>query len=357
MSQAIQTVPIRVQPSYEAAIGPGLLSQCGPRLRNLLGPCRAAVISDTTVSALYLPRVQQSLEQAGFTVSAWSFPAGERQKTLQTLSEALEFLAREELTRSDCVVALGGGVVGDLAGFAAGCYLRGIPCVQLPTTLLAAVDSSVGGKTGVDLAAGKNLAGLFVQPAAVLFDTECLATLPPAVYADGAAEAVKTGVLAGGELAALLEGDGLTADPAGVIARCVSYKAAVVERDPREAGERKLLNLGHTVGHAIELCSAYAIPHGHAVAAGLAIIARAAEALGWTAEPVAGRITAVLERYGLPVGTEYAPGALARAAASDKKRRGDTITLAVPRAFGGCILKTLPLSELESVIAAGWEVV
>ncbi len=356
MSQPIQTVSIRVQPAYEASIGPGLLDECGPRLRCLLGPCRAVVISDTTVSALYLPRVQQSLEQAGFTVSAWAFPAGERQKNLLTLSAALEFLAREALTRSDCVVALGGGVVGDLAGFTAGCYLRGIPYVQLPTTLLAAVDSSVGGKTGVDLTAGKNLAGLFVQPAAMLFDTDCLTTLPPAVIADGASEAVKTGVLAGGPLWTLLEQDGLTVDPAGVIARCVAYKAGIVERDPREAGERKLLNLGHTVGHAIERCSDYTIPHGHAVAAGLAIIARAAEALGWTAEPVAARITAALERHSLPVGTEYAPRELARAAVSDKKRRGSEITLAVPRSFGGCILKTLPLSDLESVIAAGWEV-
>ena len=318
-------------------------------------PCHAAVVTDSTVGPLYLEAVTESLEAAGFAVSAYAFPAGEGSKNLSTLSDILEFLAEARLTRSDCLVALGGGVVGDMAGFAAACYLRGIRCVQLPTTLLSAVDSSVGGKTAIDLKAGKNLAGAFLQPAAVLCDTDCLKTLPPAVFADGAAEAIKTGVLCDEGLFALFENGALDTDPAEVIARCVAYKAGVVERDEKEQGERKLLNLGHTVGHAIEKCSGYVIPHGHAVAAGLAVIARASEALGWAEEPLAARICACLRKNALPVSAEYAPEALAEAALADKKRAGGNITLVIPKKIGLCELKTVPVTELLPVIRAGWE--
>ena len=355
MSDSIRTIHVGVAPAYEVSIGPGLLEPCGQRLKPLLGECRVAVITDSTVAPLYLETVLQSLEQAGFATCSHVFPAGEGHKTLSTLSDLLEFLASQHLTRTDCVAALGGGVTGDMAGFAAAVYLRGIRCVQLPTTLLAAVDSSVGGKTAVDLTAGKNLAGAFSQPAAVLCDTDCLKSLPADVFADGAAEAIKTGVLCDETLFALFEDGTLTADPGEVIARCIAYKAGVVERDEKELGERKLLNLGHTVGHAIEKCSGFTIPHGHAVAAGLAIMARAAETLGWTEEPLAGRIAACLERNGLPTGTDYTAEALARAALSDKKRAGDTITVVVPRRIGECELKKLPVRELPGLIAAGLE--
>lgn len=355
MSDSIRTIPVGVAPAYEVSIGPGLLETCGQRLKPLLGECRVAVITDSTVAPLYLETVLRSLQQAGFATCSHIFPAGEGHKTLSTLSDLLEFLASQHLTRTDCVAALGGGVTGDMAGFAAAVYLRGIRCVQLPTTLLAAVDSSVGGKTAVDLTAGKNLAGAFSQPAAVLCDTDCLKSLPAAVFADGAAEAIKTGVLCDETLFALFEDGTLTADPGEVIARCIAYKAGVVERDEKELGERKLLNLGHTVGHAIEKCSGFTIPHGHAVAAGLAIMARAAETLGWTEEPLAVRIAACLERNGLPTGTDYTAEALAQAALSDKKRAGDTITVVVPRRIGECELKKLPVSELLGLIAAGLE--
>ena len=189
----------------------------------------------------------------------------------------------------------------------------------------------------------------------MLCDTDCLKTLPPEVFADGAAEAVKTGVLCDEGLFALFEDGTLKADPAEVIARCVEYKAGVVERDEKEQGERKLLNLGHTVGHAIEKCSGYTVPHGHAVAAGLAIIARAAEALAWTEGPIAARIGACLKKNALPVSTEFSPEALAEAALADKKRSGGSITLVVPKRVGLCELKTVPVTELLPVIRAGWE--
>ncbi len=353
MSNSIQTIPVRTAPPYEVVIGPGLLTDCGSRLRKILGPCRIAVVTDSAVAPLYLNTVTESLQNAGFSVCSHIFPAGEAHKNFQTLSGILEALAQAHLTRGDCVAALGGGVAGDMAGFAAAVFLRGVRCVQLPTTLLSAVDSSVGGKTAIDLNAGKNLAGAFLQPAAVLCDTNCLRSLPAAERVNGTAEAVKTGVLCDESLFSLFEGG--QADPAEVIARCVAYKAGVVERDERETGERKLLNLGHTVGHAIEKCSGYAVPHGRAVAAGLAVMARAAERLEWTDAPLADRIAACLAANGLPTGTAYAPEALAEAALSDKKRSGGDITLVVPRRIGRCELKTVPVTELPSIIRAGWE--
>ncbi|MCI9579655.1 MAG: 3-dehydroquinate synthase, partial [Oscillibacter sp.] len=183
-------IRVNTVPAYTAAIGPGLLKDCGRLLREVIPPCHMAVVTDSVVGPLYLETVTESLKTAGYAVSAYEFPAGEESKNVSTLSDILEFLAKERLTRSDCLIALGGGVAGDMAGFAAAVYLRGVRYVQMPTTLLSAVDSSVGGKTAIDLKAGKNLAGAFLQPSAVLCDTNCLGTLPPEVFADGAAEAV-----------------------------------------------------------------------------------------------------------------------------------------------------------------------
>ena len=351
----MRTIPVNTNPPYAVTIGPGLLKDCGRRLREVISPCHMAVVTDSVVGPLYLETVTESLKAAGYAAGAYEFPAGEESKNVSTLWDMLEFLAKERLTRSDCLIALGGGVVGDMAGFAAAVYLRGVRYVQMPTTLLSAVDSSVGGKTAIDLKAGKNLAGAFLQPSAVICDTDCLGTLPPEVFADGAAEAVKTGVLCDESLFALFEDGTLKADPAEVIARCVEYKAGVVERDEKEQGERKLLNLGHTVGHAIEKCSGYTIPHGHAVAAGLAVMARAAERLRWTNGPIAERVGRCLEAQGLPVSTEFSPEALAEAALADKKRAGDSITIVVPKEIGTCELLKIPVSELLFVIGTGWE--
>lgn len=355
MSDSIRSICVNTGTRYTVSIGSGLLSRCGTLLRESMAPCHMAVLSDSNVAPLYAKTVCDSLKEAGFTVSMDVFPAGESHKTLTTLSEILEFFARSSLQRGDCVAALGGGVTGDMAGFAAGCYLRGIRYVQLPTTLLAAVDSSVGGKTAVDLTAGKNLAGLFWQPSAVLCDTDCLSTLSSETFADGAAEAIKTGVLCGESLFSMLEDGAWRADPAEVIARCVSFKAALVARDETEQNERQLLNLGHTVGHAIEVCSGYTISHGHAVAAGLAIIARAGEKLGWSCPSVSSRIETCLTTNHLPIRTDYDPQALMQAALSDKKRAGREITLIVPQKIGLCERRRLPLEALYSVIAAGLE--
>ena len=353
---ALHTIDVNTSPSYEVTVGAGLLPRCGQMLSGILDPPRKiAVIADSNTAPLYLKTVEQSFSDASFSVCSYVFPAGEGSKQLETLSEILEFLAENHLTRTDCIAALGGGVTGDMAGFAAAVYLRGIRYVQLPTTLLAAVDSSVGGKTAIDLRHGKNLAGVFLQPAAVICDTDCLKTLPAEVFADGAAEAIKTGVLSDERLFSLFEDGILRTLPDEVIARCVAYKAGVVERDEKEQGERKALNLGHTIGHAIEKCSDYTIPHGHAVAAGLAIMARAAERLGWSDPGTAKRICTCLEKNDLPVSTHFSPEALAEAAASDKKRSGNTITVVVPVEIGRCVLNKIPVENLLSLIRTGWE--
>lgn len=350
-----RVIPVRLREGYNVVIGSGLACESGRLIRAALGDCRLAVVTDSNVARLYLGDVLASLSEAGYDARPFMFSAGEQSKRMHTLADMLEFFAGERLLRKDCIVALGGGVTGDLAGFAAGCYLRGIRYVQLPTTLLAAVDSSVGGKTAVDLLAGKNLAGLFHQPSLVVCDTDFFATLSHDEFANGAAEAIKTGMLSSEPLFSLFETGDARGNIAKIVEQCVTYKARIVERDETETGQRKLLNLGHTIGHAIEHCSDFSIPHGHAVAIGLAAISRAAERLGWAEEPIAARVEAALIGNGLPITTIFSPEALANAARSDKKRADGQITLVVPRRIGDCTLFDLPMEHLESVIRAGIE--
>jgi 3-dehydroquinate synthase len=351
----IHRIPVRTNNEYEGAIGRGLLEKSGALLIETVGNCKIAIITDSNIEALYLETVQTGLRQVGYDVCSFSFPAGEGEKRMHTLSGILEFLAENRLCRGDCVVALGGGVTGDLSGFAAGCYLRGVRYVQMPTTLLAAVDSSVGGKTAVDLSAGKNLAGLFYQPSLVVCDPDCFSTLPDEEFANGAAEAIKTGILDGESLFRLFETGDARKSVDEIVARCVAFKAGVVEADEFDSALRNTLNLGHTAGHAIEACSDYTIPHGQAVAIGLAIIAKAAETLSEATEPIAERIRQALIQNGLPVTSPYSAEMLAKAALSDKKRTGDSIRLVIPRRIGNCVLKTIPVGELLNVFRAGME--
>jgi len=352
---SVQTIRIGAGRGYDVTVGAGLISGCGDTIRAALGECRAAVVTDSNVEKLWLPGVLESLRSAGVPAVSHAFPAGEASKRIGTLSDILEFLAESRLTRRDAVIALGGGVTGDMAGFAAGCYMRGIRYVQMPTTLLAAVDSSVGGKTAIDLAAGKNLAGLFLQPEAVICDTDALATLPADALADGMAEAVKTGVLMGEPLFSILEAGKASASLSDVIALCVAYKGKIVEEDEFEAGVRRTLNLGHTVGHAVELLSGYTVTHGRAVAAGTAVMARASARLGLGSAEAAARIERTLLRCGLPVNTDYSADELAEAALADKKRAGGGITVVIPEEIGRCVLRSIPVSDLRGVIEAGLE--
>lgn len=347
------TVTVRASRPYEVTIGRGLLDTVGRQAAGQWKGRSAAVVSDSTVAPLYLNRVKDSLERAGFRVHSFVFPAGEDQKNGGTYLKLLEFLAARRLTRADGLIALGGGVVGDLAGFAAVTFLRGIGFLQLPTTLLAAVDSSVGGKTAIDLTNGKNLAGAFYQPQAVLCDLDTLDTLPAEVFADGCAEVIKYGMIGDPALLARLETVDFRADPEELVARCVAQKRDLVEQDEFDTGARQLLNLGHTLGHGVEACSGYTVSHGRAVAIGMTLVTRAAVAFGRCPAEVLPRLRRLLERYGLPDATAYSAQALYEKTLSDKKRSGDTISLVVPIAWGASQLVRIPVSELPAWIERG----
>jgi 3-dehydroquinate synthase len=350
----MKTITVNASKTYEISVGEGLLDHAGTIIREAAGGRAAAIVTDDIVAALYAERLTDSLVKSGYRVTQYVIPHGEASKNGKNFLSLLNFLAEEKFTRADIVAALGGGVVGDLAGFAAACYMRGIRFVQLPTTLLAAVDASVGGKTAVDLAAGKNLAGAFHQPAAVICDISLLSTLTPQVFVDCSAEVIKTAAIADRALFESLETPVHT-QLENVIARCVEIKRDIVNKDEFETGVRKLLNFGHTAGHAIECLSGYGITHGAAVAAGMAIITRAAGRTGICDTQCVKDILRMLELYKLPVNTDYTAQDLARACLSYKKRDGDRLTMVFPAETGKCILREVRVSELESILKTGLE--
>lgn len=338
---------------YEVCVERGLIDRAGELAAGVFPRgALAAVVTDGTVAALYAARVRRSLETAGFRTALFAFPAGEPSKNLDTYAAILSFFASVQATRSDFAVALGGGVPGDLAGFAAATYCRGIPFLQIPTTLLAAVDSSVGGKTAVDLPEGKNLAGAFHQPRLVVCDPDALSTLPREIFADGVAEAVKYGVLCDRALFDRLAGGAFTQALDEIVARCVAIKAEFVARDELDRGKRKFLNLGHTFGHAIEAASGLKVSHGQAVAIGMVAAARAAEKLGMAEEPVGLPIAAALEANGLPVASPFAAETLVGYALRDKKREGGKVAFVLPETIGRCRLHDVPVEDIPRIFEA-----
>ena len=328
--------------SYDILIGRGLLADL-PALVNAVCPAsRYAVITDSHVAKLYGEKLVARCHDATLRVDSIEFPAGEWNKTRETWATLSDRMLAAQFGRDSAVIALGGGVVGDVAGFVAATYLRGIPYVQVPTTLLAMIDSSIGGKTGVDVPAGKNLLGAFHQPRLVVADLDVLGSLPAPQLAAGMAEAVKHGVIADRQYFEALEQEheAVTAREAGaverVVRRSVEIKAEVVAADEREAGRRAILNFGHTVGHAIEATARFATLHGEAVAIGMAYEARLAEALGIAESGTAARVQRLLERYNLPLDLPDSAtvDALVAAMQLDKKARAGTVRFALPRAIG-----------------------
>ncbi len=340
-------VTVSASRTYDVIVGQNLLADAGRYLRRVVSPASAVIVADNCVAPLYSHIVAASLEAEGIRVLPYVFPQGEASKNPNELFRLLEFLAENAVTRTDLIIALGGGVTGDLTGFAASIYLRGTAFVQIPTSLLAAVDSSVGGKTAVNLEAGKNLAGSFFQPHLVLCDTDTLATLPSREFACGMAEVIKYGVLSDAALFQLLEQEDARNHLDSVISRCVAIKKDLVMADEFDTGSRQLLNLGHTLGHAVEKYSHFQISHGQAVAIGLSAVARCAYAAGLTKEDCAGRIESVLTRYGLPVHCDYPIRELCQIILKDKKRTGETIRLAIPRRIGDTFLYSMPVNGLE----------
>ena len=349
----MKTVSVHASRSYEIRIGRGLLQQAGEQIRSVTDEKTVMLVSDDTVWPLYGDTVRRSLEAAGLSVCSFVFAHGERSKCAHTYLELLDALCAQQLTRRDAIAALGGGVAGDLAGFAASTYLRGIGFIQIPTTLLAMVDSSVGGKTAIDLPAGKNLAGTFYQPWLVLCDPDCLASLPEAVFRDGCAEVIKYAVLGSAPFFAALQAAPPQAQLGSIIETCVTMKRDIVAQDEFDRGQRQLLNLGHTFGHGIEACSGFTVSHGSAVAIGMAMMVRAAASFGLCTEDARDAVINLLQQYGLPVDCAFRAEDMLPVVLHDKKAAGDTINLVVPAAVGQCRIVKTPASGIVDWLRAG----
>lgn len=325
--------------SYDITVERGSLAAAGDIVARLGRRGRAFILTDSNVAPLWLGKVAGSFKAAGFDVSSGSLPAGEKTKAFGSLMTVYSMFADAGLTRSDLVVTLGGGVIGDLGGFAAATYLRGLDYVQIPTTLLAQVDSSVGGKVAVDLPWGKNLSGAFWQPKAVVIDPDALDTLSDEYFSDGMAEVIKYGCIRDAELFGALESAGsraaLSESIGDVVYRCCDIKRAVVERDERDTGERMLLNFGHTYGHALERYYDYEkISHGAAVAVGMRVVCGIAEKKGLTEKGCADRITALCRSYGLSCEDKAPCGEVIKGISSDKKNLGGKLNVVLIKSVG-----------------------
>ena len=341
--------------SYDIKIARGLLAKSGSEARLLSKADKVAVITDSNVDALYGQSIQKALEDAAFSVSRIVIEPGEKSKTLGTLSDVFAQMAAFGMTRSDLVITFGGGVPGDLGGFAAATFLRGIDFIQVPTSLLAQIDSSVGGKVAVDLPAGKNLVGSFYQPLGVFIDPDLLGTLPKRYLHDGLAEAIKYGCIRSSGLFTKLQhikdDEELLSEIEAIIQECCSIKARIVEMDEFDTGERMLLNFGHTIGHAVEKYFNYeTFTHGEGVGIGMVALTEQTEQLGITAKGSAKLIREVLKRYGLPTEAVMAKDEVLRTIALDKKKKGGTITLIVLDKIGQARLMKIPCEELASYI-------
>lgn len=339
------------QRAYDILIERGILKEAGQYLRPLLKGDRIAVVTDEIVAPFYGGTLLSSLEEAGFQVRLIVIPPGEKSKTVSMLETVYDQMMEFGLTRQDTVAALGGGVVGDLAGFAAATVLRGVPFVQIPTTLLAQVDSSVGGKVAVDLKAGKNLAGAFYQPKLVLMDPNCLDTLPKQILSDGMAEVIKYGAVFDETLLQLLEQaggiPGVRPYVEEMLYRCCDWKRSVVVEDEEDAGQRMLLNFGHTLGHAYEVAYGYeTYPHGQAVAAGMCRIARMQQQAGTLSKTDAQRLEKLIALYGLPTEIPCTLEAYGAAISKDKKARGREITIVLLECLGKGILTPMKTERL-----------
>lgn len=345
-------IPVKTEKPYEVLVAEGLLQEAAARITALpQKPGKVFLVSDQRVYPLYGPRLEEDLSAAGFDPHFCRFvpPAGEAAKSLGVYQQLLSAMVQAQLSREDLVIALGGGVTGDLTGFAAASYLRGLPWVQIPTTLLAMIDASVGGKTALNLPEGKNLLGAFHQPAQVLCDPALLATLPAEEIKNGMGELIKTAFLDEALWERLEAWEG-TLPGAELIARAIQVKAALVAQDEADRGPRRLLNLGHSIGHAIEGVSSYQIPHGQAVAMGMRSITRAAVRQGLCEGSALARLEAMLARHHLNQENPFKAADLLPYMKRDKKAGGGRLTLVIPRLIGGCELRKVSWAELPDWI-------
>lgn len=348
-----KSIYIEAGGGYDVLVGSGLLAQVGDLTRRVLSARKIAVFTDSAVEPLYGAAVEQSLRDAGFETCCFAFPAGEQSKNLATVEQFLNFMSEHRLTRKDAVLTLGGGVAGDMGGFAASIYLRGIAFVQVPTTLLAAVDSSVGGKTGVDSAYGKNLTGTFWQPSLVVCDTDTFDSLAQDQILDGTAEIIKTAAIRDEDLFRRLEAGALETHLEEIVSRCVEIKGEVVGQDEKESGLRRILNFGHTLGHAIELKKNYTISHGRAVAIGMLMVTAASQRNGWTEQGTYERLLKLIAPMGFQTETDIPLRELCEAARSDKKSEGDSIHIIYLNDIGSCADRSVLYDDLEPLLRGG----
>jgi len=344
----MREIRAEVSKPYSICIGSGILDCLASNVKPILTSERLAIVTDDIVEGLYLKRVKEALEKEGLSTVAFVFPNGEQSKNIETLSDILEFLAKNHIRRNDTLIALGGGVVGDITGLAAALYMRGIQVIQIPTTLLSAVDSSVGGKTAVDLKNGKNLAGAFWQPGLVFCDVAIIKDLPEDIFAEGMAEAIKCNVIRKLPIISRIEEGTLKENLEEVIACCIDLKREIVEQDEfDEKGIRNILNAGHTIAHAVEKLSGYTVSHGKAVGTGLVIEAGLAKACGLMKDDRAVEtIRKAVQRFGLMVDIPWDAETLTNAMRSDKKNRSSAIVFELPTEIGHCQEISLEYAEV-----------
>lgn len=345
----MKTIIINASKKYNVYIGADILDSLGEKINELPAKKykKVAVISDSNVFPLYGKTAIDSLKKSGYQTFNYVFEAGESAKSFKNLEAIISWLCENSFTRSDLIVALGGGVCGDLSGFVSSIFLRGIDYVQVPTTFLAAIDSSVGGKTAVNIPEGKNLVGSFWQPSLVLCDTNTLKTLPYEVFTDGVAEAIKYGCIWDKELFDTLSNDEWTKNNiSAVIARCVEIKADVVAEDELDTGIRQILNFGHTLGHAIEKLSQLKISHGHAVGIGMYLMTVASEKNGLTEKGASDKIKNALNAYSLPYAVDYSLEDLSHACVGDKKSSADNINIITIKNIGSYEINSVKIDSL-----------
>lgn len=341
----MEKIHVKAGKEYDVLVGSGLLEKSGEFIKNTCGGIqKLLVVTDSNVSTLYFEKLKKSLTDSGFMVFEFVFAAGEQSKNLDTISKILGTMAVNAFTRTDAVVALGGGVSTDMAGFAASIFLRGIKVFQIPTSLLAQVDASVGGKTGVDLPQGKNLVGSFYQPSHVIADTSLLSTLDDTVFTEGMAEVIKHAFIRDENLYKTLRQKVTKLSPEleQIVAQNIRIKAEVVEQDEHDNGLRQILNFGHTIGHAIESRSNYTVPHGFAVAKGMERITRTSA--------IHNELVEMLKLYGLPSDDPITSEQIMQGVMNDKKKRGGKITIALVNKIGHAELKTIQIEELGNYL-------
>lgn len=340
----MQNIRVNTSKPYDVVIQRGALNDAGKYISEVTSSKRCVIITDDIVGGLYAETLGRSLTEYGIEYSTFVFPNGEASKNIHTLSDMYDHLCSFGLTRTDFVIALGGGVTGDMAGFAAGTFLRGIPYIQIPTTLLAQIDSSVGGKTAIDLTGGKNLVGVFKQPALVICDSNTLDTLTSEIFSDGMAEAVKYGMIRDNSLFELIAShdlDSIKEVIDEVVYRCIDIKRAVVENDEFDNGERMILNFGHTIGHALEAHHNYKnYTHGQGVAAGMCYISRR-----FASEDVSNKLESCLKSYKLPITDDVDISELLPYCSKDKKCQSRSINFIVCEEIGSAQIRKCTMDE------------